>query len=91
MKLDPAITKDLQTPEIDVPDRIRPGIVVVLLVTVILTTVATYFGALRLFENQAVSVAQSQHSLYLRSLNEAIKQHQHLPAKIAKTAPNDIT
>ncbi|GGE37889.1 sensor histidine kinase [Actibacterium pelagium] len=79
MKLDPAITKDLQTPEIDVPDRIRPGIVVVLLVTVILTTVATYFGALRLFENQAVSVAQSQHSLYLRSLNEAIKQHQHLP------------
>ena len=78
------MTMDYSAQDVDIPDRVRPGIVVVLVVTVLLATAATYFGALRLFENQAVNVARYQHSLYLRSLNEAIKQHQHLPFVVAK-------
>ncbi|MEM6638061.1 MAG: ATP-binding protein [Pseudomonadota bacterium] len=44
----------------------------------------TYFGASRLFQAQAVSVAASQNALYVRSLNEALKQHQHLPFVIGE-------
>lgn len=62
-----------------IPDRIRPGVVAILISMILIAIAATYAGALRLFEAQAISVAQSQHALYLRSLNEAIKQHQHLP------------
>lgn len=67
------------SPDIPIPTRMRPGIVAVLVATVCIAIAATYFSAQRLFESQAISVAQSQHALYLRSLNEAIKQHQHLP------------
>ena len=62
----------------------RAGILTVLIVTFVIATVVTYFSALRLFESQAISVAQSQHALYLRSLNEAIKQDQHLPFVLAQ-------
>ncbi len=51
----------------------------ILISMILIAIAATYWGALRLFESQAISVAKSQHALYLRSLNEAIRQHQHLP------------
>lgn len=66
-------------PGLEAPCRMRPGILLVLVATVILATTATFFGAWSLFERQTVSVAQSQKALYLRSLNETLKQHQHLP------------
>lgn len=63
----------------DIPNRISLRIVCILLATVIASVFLTFIGAQRLFEAQAISVAQSQHALYLRSLNEALKKHQHLP------------
>lgn len=71
-------------PDPVIPNRMRPGIVAVLVLMVLAATAVTYLSAARLFETQAVSVATSQHALYLRSLNEAIKQHQHLPFVIAE-------
>ena len=67
------------TSEVTIPDRIRARVVCILLVTAAVAVTVAYFGAQRLFEAQAISVAQSQHALYLRSLNEALKKHQHLP------------
>jgi len=66
------------------PTRIRPRIVAILVATVLLTTTATFFGATRYFERQTIADAQSQLSLYLRSLNEALKQYQHLPYILAQ-------
>ncbi|MEO1494475.1 MAG: ATP-binding protein [Pseudomonadota bacterium] len=71
-------------PDVQVPNRMRFGVLAALVLAFVTATAATYFGAARLFENQATSVAQSQHALYLRSLNEAIKQHQHLPFLLAQ-------
>lgn len=65
--------------DIEIPDRIRPSIALVIALTIVVAVGATYLGAQRLFQAQAISVATSQHALYLRSLNEAIEQHQHLP------------
>ena len=73
--------------ELEVPGRIRSGIVAVLVVTVLLATLVTFFGTLRFFERQAVADAERQLSLYLRSLNETLKQHQHLPYILAN---NDL-
>lgn len=70
--------------ELQVPNRMRPGVLVALVLIFLIATAGTYIGAFRLFETQAVSVARSQHTLYLRSLNEAIKQHQHLPFVLAQ-------
>ena len=72
------------TTDVLIPKRIRRGVVLVLVLTVLLAIAATYFGANRLFRAQAASVAVSQHSLYLRALSEAIEQHQHLPFVIGK-------
>lgn len=62
----------------------RLGIAAILAVTVLLATVTAYLGAWRLFESQAESVAKSQHALYLRSLNQTLRQHQHLPFVLAQ-------
>ena len=70
--------------EAEIPNRIRPRIVLILIVTVIAAIGATYIGAQRFFRAQAISVAASQHALYQRSLNEAIAQHQHLPFILSK-------
>ncbi|MCH2077760.1 MAG: ATP-binding protein [Rhodobacteraceae bacterium] len=63
----------------EIPDRISGRVIAILLTTVLAAVTAAYFGSLRLFEAQTVSVSDSQHALYLRSLNEALKKHQHLP------------
>lgn len=65
--------------DLQVPDRMRTGILAALIIAFAIATAAMYFGASHLFQSQAAFVARSQHALYLRSLNEAIKQHQHLP------------
>lgn len=79
------------------PDRMRKGILGVLLVTVLLTTVATFFGAQRYFERLEMQAASNRLVLYLRSLNETLLQHQHLPYVLARDprystdlAPNSV-
>lgn len=66
--------------------RIRPRIIVILVATVLLVTAVAYIGALRYFERQAGIEAENQLALYLRSLNEALKQHQHLPYILSQNA-----
>ena len=69
---------------LDAPTRPRAGIVVALVIAFLVSTAAAYLGSAKVFEGQAASVAQSQHALYLRSLNEAIEQHQHLPFVLSR-------
>ncbi|MEP2782856.1 MAG: ATP-binding protein [Pseudoruegeria sp.] len=59
--------------------KTRPRVILALLAMIVIATVATFFASFTLFERQVVSVAESQKALYERSLNEALKQHQHLP------------
>ena len=64
--------------------KIRTRIVAMLVATVLLATTATFFGAMQYFERSARADADNQLALYLRSLNEALKQHQHLPYILAE-------
>ena len=66
------------------PDRMRKGVIGVLIVTVLLTTAATFFGAQRYFEKLENDAASNRLVLYLRSLNETLLQHQHLPFVLAR-------
>lgn len=75
---------EVQDKDVDTPDRMRLSIVIVLAMTVLLAITATYLGASRLLTAQARSIALGQHALYLRSLNETIEQHQHLPFILAQ-------
>jgi len=59
--------------------QMRNSVLAVLLVTVLLATVATFFGAQRYFERTEAQVAFNRMALYLRTLNETLRQHQHLP------------
>ncbi|MEO0820634.1 MAG: ATP-binding protein [Pseudomonadota bacterium] len=72
-------TFNVAGPDLQVPKRMRIGVLAALVLAFLAATGATYMGAARLFETQAASVARSQHALYLRSLNQAFEQHQHLP------------
>ncbi|PYG32534.1 sensor histidine kinase [Pelagimonas varians] len=64
--------------------KMRKSILGVLLVTVLLATAATFFGAQRYFERLELQTASVRLVLYLRSLNEALLQHQHLPFILAQ-------
>ncbi|MEL7345446.1 MAG: cache domain-containing protein, partial [Pseudomonadota bacterium] len=64
--------------------RIRGRIVAILIGTIVVATVATYFAANQYLERSARADAENQLALYLRSLNEALKQHQHLPYILAQ-------
>ncbi|MEP5154587.1 ATP-binding protein [Planktotalea sp.] len=66
------------------PDRMRKSVVAVLFVTVILTTVVTFFGASQYFEKQELQAASNRMGSYLRSLNETLLRHQHLPFLLAR-------
>ena len=70
---------DIQRP----PDKMRKSVLGVLVVTVLLTTVATFFGAQRYFEKLEMQATSDKLVLYLRSLNETLLQHQHLPFVLA--------
>lgn len=66
------------------PDRMRKSVLGVLIVTVLLTTAITFFGAKRYFEQVELAATNSRLVLYLRSLNETLLQHQHLPFFLAR-------
>ncbi|MFT5867033.1 MAG: two-component system C4-dicarboxylate transport sensor histidine kinase DctB, partial [Gammaproteobacteria bacterium] len=65
------------------PGRMRRGVLGVLLATVAAATLATYFVGYRYFERLETDAASSQMVLYLRALNETLRQHQHLPFVLA--------
>lgn len=64
--------------------RMRRSVVAVLLLTVLVVTTAVFLGSLRYFERQERLTAENRLSLYQRSLNEALRQHQHLPYILAQ-------
>lgn len=63
--------------------RMRKSILAVLIVTVLLATAATFFGARQYFERTEFQAASNRMALYLRTLNETLRQHQHLPFVLA--------
>jgi len=74
-----------------IPGKMRTSILGVLFVTVVLATVATFFGAQRYFELLETRAASGRMVLYLRSLNETLRQHQHLPFVLARDARFSVT
>jgi len=66
------------------PGQMRKSVLGVLLTTVVLATVITFFGAYRYFEQLETRTASNQMQLYLRALNETLRQHQHLPFVLAR-------
>lgn len=64
--------------------RMRKSVLGVLLATVALATVATFIGAHWYFEKLETKAASNQMVLYLRMLNETLRQHQHLPFVLAR-------
>ncbi len=62
----------------------RKSVLAVLLVTVLLATIATFFGAQRYFEQLETNATSNRLVLYLRALNETLRQHQHLPFVLAR-------
>ncbi|MEP4198526.1 MAG: ATP-binding protein [Aliishimia sp.] len=73
-----------ETPIAIAPGRMRRRVFGVLLVTVLLATAATFFGAQRYFEQLELQAASNRLVLYLRTLNETLLQHQHLPFVLAR-------
>ena len=72
--------------EIDIertPGRMRKRVLGVLFFTVVLATVATFFGAQHYFERLEGDAASNRMVLYQRALNETLRQHQHLPFVLA--------
>lgn len=67
-----------------VPEKMRKGILITLLATVLLSVVLTFFGAQGYFERQTAERAHNRMVLYQRALNEALRQHQHLPFVLAQ-------
>ena len=66
------------------PGRMRKSVLGVLFVTLVLATVATFFGARTYFEQLESQAAANRMALYLRALNETLRQHQHLPFVLAR-------
>ncbi len=62
----------------------RHGIVAILLATVLVATIAVFFAAERYFQAENAEEIASRLSLYQRSLNETLRQHQHLPFVLAR-------
>ena len=62
----------------------RSRVVIVLVATVLLATAAVFLVATRYFEAENAAEIGSRLSLYQRSLNEALRQHQHLPFVLAR-------
>lgn len=67
-----------------VPARMRRSVLGVLIVTVLMATLATFFGAQRYFQQLEAQAASNRMALYLRALNETLRQHQHLPFVLAR-------
>ncbi|AXI48329.1 hypothetical protein C1J03_21445 [Sulfitobacter sp. SK012] len=74
----------VETPRARAPGRMRTSILGVLLFTGVLATAATFFGAQHYFERLETQAASNRMALYLRALNETLRQHQHLPFVLAR-------
>ena len=66
------------------PGRMRRSVLGVLFFTVVLGIVATFFGAQHYFVRLEGEAASNRMVLYLRALNETLRQHQHLPFVLAR-------
>lgn len=72
--------------EVDIeraPGRMRKRVLGVLITTVLLATMATFFGAQHYFQRLEIETASNRMVFYQRALNETLRQHQHLPFVLA--------
>ena len=67
-------------------DRVRDGVLGVLLVTALLATGATFLGVHCYFERLGTHATSDRMVLYLRSLNDTLRQHQNLPFVLVRDA-----
>lgn len=65
------------------PGRMRKRVLGVLVITVVLATLITFFSARHYFERLESQAASNRMVIYLRALNETLRQHQHLPFVLA--------
>lgn len=77
-----------QSPNSFLPRRMRRGVLGVLILTVAVTTLAVFLVSQRYFERAGAQTAANRSVLYLRSVNEMFRQHQHLPFVIASDPRN---
>lgn len=70
------------------PRRMRRGVLGVLILTVALATLVVFMVSQRYFERVEAQTAANRSVLYLRSVNEMFRQHQHLPFVIASDPRN---
>ncbi|MGB7269642.1 MAG: ATP-binding protein [Albidovulum sp.] len=63
--------------------HMRKSVMGALIATVAIATLATFLGAHRYFERLETVAASNRMELYLRSLNETLRQHQHMPFVLA--------
>lgn len=66
------------------PARMRSRVVIVLVATVLVASLSTFFGAQRYFQQVEGTLASNRMVLYLRDLNGTLRQHQHLPFVLAR-------
>jgi len=75
----------MEETEIDSPNgHMRKSVLSALIAIVAIATLVTYFGAHRYFERLETMAASNRMELYLRSLNETLRQHQHMPFVLAE-------
>lgn len=74
----------MQAQDEHVPGKMRRSVLGVLIVTVLMATLVIFFGAQRYFVRVEAQSATNRMALYLRSLNETLRQHQHLPFVLAR-------
>jgi len=72
------------------PHGMRRSVLGVLILTVVFATLGVYFASHRYFERTEAETAANRNVLYLRSLNEMLGQHQHLPFVLAND-PRNLT
>ncbi|WP_439143456.1 sensor histidine kinase [Planktotalea sp.] len=77
-----------QSTENFLPRRMRRGVLGVLILTVALATLLVFMVSQRYFERVEAQTAANRSVLYLRSVNEMFRQHQHLPFVIASDPRN---
>lgn len=68
---------------VETRERMRKTVLAVLVLTVLIGTMVTFLGAHRYFSRLEEQTAFSQMTLYLRSLNQTLGRHQHLPFVLA--------
>lgn len=75
----------MKATDIDSPNgHMRKSVLSALIATVVIATLVTFLGAHRYFERLEAVAASTRMELYLRSLNETLRQHQHMPFVLAE-------